>query len=340
MPTISYKDFEALCVAGQRYEGEVEGLGYVFWKPKYIGSPVSGMPGQSLYNTPDGTTFTIDMFELMVVPLPDKNNEEELKKEVRKVVLHNNADGSITIKNTSSAMVTVSGGSRIDIQIKDKDKIIISAVDRVTGSSHIIRTDVKGISLALRNDGSPAARLNDLSQLAQIGLSGYGVAKSFEAMSSVPVILGPEYIVVNQGGTIVRNPDRVFTTKGDIASKVGRNLFFFGIAVDVGLATAGVQSWEKAGVNIAINTGIYVVGLACPPLGAALGLTYLFINLISTTPVASSGTYEEIHKSITPADNTRVYVPQILPIEKINRKNTPVIYEGKKYYFEQGRPRY
>ena len=74
MPTISLKEFQYLCSIGQRYEGYVESLGYVFWLPKYVQLPVSDAPSQALYNTPRGSQFTTVIYELKVIK--DEKNAE------------------------------------------------------------------------------------------------------------------------------------------------------------------------------------------------------------------------------------------------------------------------
>jgi hypothetical protein len=62
----------ALCRNGARYEGYVDGLGYVYWHPVYLNSPVSGMPSQTPYNTPRGSKFTTVFYEMVVIMEKDK----------------------------------------------------------------------------------------------------------------------------------------------------------------------------------------------------------------------------------------------------------------------------
>jgi hypothetical protein len=71
MRKISLNEFAALCKMGQRYEGEVEDLGYVYWVPKNVMLPMSGFPP---YNTAHDTRFAVDLYELVVVK-DEKNSD-------------------------------------------------------------------------------------------------------------------------------------------------------------------------------------------------------------------------------------------------------------------------
>jgi hypothetical protein len=80
MPIISLEEFEMLCLRGHRYEGYVQGLGYVYWKPHYTKSTLSGMPSQTPYNTPQNSMFTIVFYEMVVMLENDKHAQDEKKK--------------------------------------------------------------------------------------------------------------------------------------------------------------------------------------------------------------------------------------------------------------------
>jgi len=136
-----------------------------------------------------------------------------------------------------------------------------------------------------------------------------GIAKTYQSASTVPVTLGSKYIAVNKGGTLVHNPNRVYTTKGQIASKLGRKFFYTGVVIDAALVVAGEQTLEDAAINTAINAGILIIGNFCPPLGVVLGAAYLIYSFIDKPDTSNLPTYEEIHGSIAPADNTRVHNP-------------------------------
>lgn len=137
----------------------------------------------------------------------------------------------------------------------------------------------------------------------------YGNVKTYQSASKVPVTLGSKYVAVNKGGTLVRNPNRVHTTKGELATKAGQKLFMLGVLIDAALVVAGRQSFEEAVANSVINMGILYIGGICPPLGIVLGVGYLVISFANTEDYASPGSYEEMHGSIAPADNTRVNNP-------------------------------
>jgi hypothetical protein len=251
---ISLKEFEILCRMGHRYEGSVEGLGYVYWKLKNVQLPLSGMPSQTIYNTPRGSQFSTDLYELVVVK--DEKNSD-------------------------------------------------------TG-------------------------IDALRSIREIGidvLSLYGIAKSIETMSKKPVIVGPKYIQVNPQGTVRHNPNIRYTTKGAIAGSVGNKILVAGIIVDWSMVALGERTWQEATVNTAVNTGIWAVGVYCPPAGVILGIAWFIISGSSRPKRLTYATYEEIHGSITPRDNTRVAIP----IYDIETKRSWPVYERKQYYFKQGR---
>lgn len=259
MTAIPLKIFKTLCESGQMYEGEVEGLGYVYWKPKYMNAPVAGLPSQTVYNTPRNAQFVMDMYEMVIIK---KNN------------------------NT----------------VEDSDKFNLLA-----------NTGVNAVTL-------------------------YGIGKTFQSASTRPITIGSKYIPINPQGTLVHNPGRIYTTSGKIAASIGKKVFFASLVIDPVLAAAGQQSWEKAGVNMAVNTGIFFIGVACPPAGAVLGIAWFLINLSAGNHVPSLGSYEEIHGTTVPADNTRVVRPHIEELRILKR--TRPVYPLKQYYFEQGRPKY
>lgn len=237
MNKISAEVFHAFCTSGQMYEGEVEGLGYVSWIPRYKSSFDSGLPSQTSYNTPQNAKFVLDYYEMVVTK--KSNNPEQESKGIK------------------------------------------------------ILTDI----------GVNAVTL-------------YSIGKTYESMSNIPVVQGPDYVQVNRGGTVVRNPNKTFTTKGKIAAKVGKKLFVFSLLIDPALAFMGYQSWEKAITNMVVNTGIFLVGCVSAPLGVVLGVGWLMKNDGHKT---NPGTYEEIHGTICPPDNTAVVHSNIL-YTKIRRR--------------------
>jgi hypothetical protein len=99
----------ALCRNGARYEGYVDGLGYVYWHPVYLNSPVSGMPSQTPYNTPRGSKFTTVFYEMVVI-----REEDKIEK-----LLNIGAVGATvagiekTAETMSEKKVTVGGGKYV-----------------------------------------------------------------------------------------------------------------------------------------------------------------------------------------------------------------------------------
>lgn len=176
--------------------------------------------------------------------------------------------------------------------------------------------------------------LNNLKDVGVNALSIYGIANSIEQLSTKKVIVGAEYIQINSQGTLMRNPNRIYTTKGELATKVGRKILGVGIVVDLGLAAIGEQTWSQAGINIGVNVGIYLVGSACPPLGIVLGIAWFIHSVAHSEPRITHVNYEELHGSITPPDATRVSIPQYYPPQKVVPQKIGV---QKQYYYEQGK---
>ena len=184
---------------------------------------------------------------------------------------------------------------------------------------------------------------------------GYGgTGASIASLSKKALTLGPDYVVINEGGTVVKNDNQVFTTTGEIAQKWGKRFFISSVVLDIGIASSKTldaygnkissaytitdrnseikTAWEDAGISIGINTGIYVVGYFCPPAGAVLGI--LFLILTSNNVHGSSvNDYKKIHGTITPPDNTRVAKPIVRELQEwkpphIEPKAPPVLKPG------------
>lgn len=160
-------------------------------------------------------------------------------------------------------------------------------------------------------------------------LSLYGIANSFEQLSQKPIVIGEKYIQINRQGTLVRNPNRVYTTKGEVAKGVGRKIYFAGLIIDTALWISGKQTFSEAALNMGVNTGIYIIGAYCPPVGIALGILW-FITSVSKRPYISPPSYEEIHGTITPADATRVDRPYYCEPMKVRPNH-------KKHILRQGK---
>lgn len=142
-------------------------------------------------------------------------------------------------------------------------------------------------------------------------------------------VIGEKYIQINRQGTLVRNPNRVYTTKGEVAKGVGRKIYFAGLIIDTALWISGKQTFSEAALNMGVNTGIYIIGAYCPPVGIALGILW-FITSVSKRPYISPPSYEEIHGTITPADATRVDRPYYCEPMKVRPNH-------KKHILRQGK---
>ncbi len=160
----------------------------------------------------------------------------------------------------------------------------------------------------VKNANTGLAPLRGLISTGTSALSLYGIANSIEQLSTKPVIVGGKYIQINPQGTLVRNPNRVFTTRGKIATKVGRKILGAGIIIDTALWLAGEQNFTDAATNVGVSVGIYIIGDICPPAGIVLGILWFIISSSKRSFIPAKS-YEEIHGTITPADATRVVRP-------------------------------
>ena len=65
--------------------------------------------------------------------------------------------------------------------------------------------------------------------------------------SQKPIVIGEKYIQINRQGNLVRNPNRVYTTKGEVAKGVGRKIYIAGLVIDTALWISGKQTFSEAG---------------------------------------------------------------------------------------------
>lgn len=80
-----------------------------------------------------------------------------------------------------------------------------------------------------------------------------GTLSTAASLYDKPLTFGSEYIIINEGGTIVRNTNRVYTSTGKIATNIGTGIFYASVFTDIaGFATGGQTAGETAG-NIAIG---------------------------------------------------------------------------------------
>lgn len=153
-----------------------------------------------------------------------------------------------------------------------------------------------------------------------------GTIASIVSLSKRPVILGSEYVMINSGGTLVRNANRTYTSVGKIAGKVGTKIFAVSLLIDGFAYVRGEQSGEQAITSIVINSCIWGIGYACPPIGAVLGIIYLIATTAAHAPISGQKPQYENGVYIHPKDNTNVVsTPEKLPL--IPKKKTFPAYD-------------
>lgn len=96
-----------------------------------------------------------------------------------------------------------------------------------------------------KNIESGLQPLEGLIDKGTTALSLYGIANSFEQLSQKPIVIGEKYIQINRQGTLVRNPNRVYTTKGEVAKGVGRKIYIAGLVIDTALWISGKQTFPR-----------------------------------------------------------------------------------------------
>ena len=131
-----------------------------------------------------------------------------------------------------------------------------------------------------------------------------GTLSTAASLYDKPLTFGSEYIIINEGGTIVRNTNRVYTSTGKIATNIGTGIFYASVFTDIaGFATGGQTAGETAGEtagNIAINTIIWRVGMKSPQTALATGLALMIFAPVPPAIVGSGG------PAIIAPDNTRI----------------------------------
>lgn len=179
------------------------------------------------------------------------------------------------------------------------------------------------------NSQDAFSKLRGIKDVAINALSIYGAINSVEQFSTKPVTLGPDYIQINSHGTLIRNPNKNYTTKGKVAGKIGDKLTGIGIIVDLVLYVAGEQNINQTAINIGVPTGLFLIGKISVPVSVFGGILWFILNTLHTNARTSVGTYEQIHGSITPSDATKVHFPHC------EKKLIPRIYERPQYYIKE-----
>jgi len=169
------------------------------------------------------------------------------------------------------------------------------------------------------------------------GASWGGVAATAGTIIDRALVMEPKYVRVNLQGTQIHNPNygKVKVGTAKIAGGLGWGFLGLSIYYDVKAFDNNEITGKEALVDIVANGVIFTIGLANPVLGVVLGILYM--SFTAPTGRAIGATYEEIHGTLTPADNTRVYKapPKELlkPITKYQEvpapKPPPVLTRGR-----------
>jgi hypothetical protein len=158
-----------------------------------------------------------------------------------------------------------------------------------------------------------------------------GTAATAGTIINKALIMEPKYIQVNPQGTLMKNPKFGQIKLGTKPIAGGLGWIFLGASIyyDVKAHNNKEITKKEMWVDIVINGTIFGIGVACPVAGVILGLLYMGITA-SPGPGANAS-YEEIHGSITPADNTRVNIlKKELPVRRVIQvREPPVIRQGR-----------
>ena len=141
-----------------------------------------------------------------------------------------------------------------------------------------------------------------------VGLGG--TAATVVSMYDRPITFGSKYLKINSGGTIIRNPNRIFTSTTKIANKIGRNLYGISVVLDGIAVVSGKQTVSQAIVGISVNSGIYLLGTYCPPAAIVTGLFIMPMFYYSPNVILP---YKE---PIMDQDKTRFVTYPKLPLSK------------------------
>ncbi|WP_295940590.1 RHS repeat-associated core domain-containing protein, partial [uncultured Alistipes sp.] len=151
-------------------------------------------------------------------------------------------------------------------------------------------------------EGTPASKpFSSINFPVGVG----GTAATAASMYNRPITRGSEYIKINRGGTIVRNPNRIYTSTGKIANKVGTRLYGVSVFLDMAAYANNEQSGSTTMRKISINSAIYTIGRFSGPTALVVG-PFLMLTFPEPRNVIFNSDPSIIHP-----DKTRV--------DKINR---------------------
>jgi hypothetical protein len=136
-----------------------------------------------------------------------------------------------------------------------------------------------------------------------------GIAATAGTIVDKAILMEPKYLRVNPQGTLIKNPKFGQAKVGTkmVGGKLGWGFFVLSAISDIKAAGNNEVTPGEAFIDIAINGVITRIGCINPLVGVILGLLYM--GFTSRPPNIRYRSYEEIHGSITPADNTRVNIP-------------------------------
>ena len=134
-----------------------------------------------------------------------------------------------------------------------------------------------------------------------------GTLSTAASLYDKPLTFGSKYIIINSGGTQIRNTNRIYTSTGQIASAAGGAFYSISLTLDAAAILTGTQSIGQTAGNVAINTALFAVGTKSPQTALVLGAGLSIFK--SVHPVLSGNAGPML---IVP-DNTRIQ--KIFPIQ-------------------------
>lgn len=144
--------------------------------------------------------------------------------------------------------------------------------------------------------------VNGLKSTSGLG----GTLATAASLYDKPLTFGPKYIKINEGGTLIRNTNRIYTSTSGIANYIGKNIYWLSIGANaLGYATGSQSAWETVG-NMSINTAIYSIGMKSPQTALVLGFGLMIFTPVPPVTVGNDG------PMLIAPDNTRIV--KTLPI--------------------------
>jgi hypothetical protein len=188
---------------GSRYEGHVEGVGYVSSELVLGVSPRPEFPNQSRLGFTKNDSFLTSKYVSIVIPTVDTDSKYDgvTESDILEVVRKKNLDGSIRVNMGNNQIVELSPGSFVNVRIREevfggkRQKVVtIFTRDAETGSQHETKMPLNGIEYVLKEDTN-TLRLPDMidgmpvpSTLPDGG--GYGMKDILSETGSILAYMG------------------------------------------------------------------------------------------------------------------------------------------------------